>query len=229
MIDEIGAAVRSEPNDDQTNEKGPGTMKLTTITNVSVDGVMQGLGGPDEDRRGGFERGGWALPLFVDEAAAFLYEVYQRADAFLFGRRTYEIFAGYWGVMADSDNPIAAALNTRPKYVASTTLTDPRWADTTVLSGDVAAAVGELKAKLGGELQVHGSGELVRWLLDNHLVDEITLLIYPLVVGQGTRLFPDTGPDTALELVDSRATRSGVTIQVYRPTGRPQYAPATAD
>jgi len=204
-------------------------MKLTTTTNVSVDGVMQGLGGSDEDRRGGFERGGWALPLFDDEGATIVYEVYQRADAFLFGRRTYEIFAGYWGVMADSGNPVAAALNTRPKYVASTTLTDPQWADTTVLSGDVAAAVGELKAKSGGELQVHGSGNLVRWLLDNHLVDEITLLTYPVVLGQGTRLFPATGPDMALELVDSRATASGVTIQVYRPTGRPQYATDTAD
>ena len=198
-------------------------MKLTTTTNVSVDGVMQGLGGPDEDRRGGFERGGWALPLFDNEAETFLGEVYQRADAFLFGRRTYEIFAGYWGVRPDS-GPIAAALNTRPKYVASTTLTDPQWADTTVLSGDVAAAVGELKAKPGGELQVHGSGALIRWLGDNNLVNEITLLTYPVVVGQGTRLFPSTGPDTALELVDSRATPSGVTIQVYRPTGRPQYA-----
>ena len=204
-------------------------MKLTTITNVSVDGVMQGLGGPDEDRRGGFERGGWALPLFDDDAATFLSQVYQRADAFLFGRRTYEIFAGYWGVMEDATSPIAAALNTKPKYVVSTTLTDPKWADTTVLSGDVAAAVGELKAKPGAELQVHGSGTLVRWLFDNQLVDEITLLTYPVVVGQGTRLFPDTGPDTALDLVDSRATPKGVTIQVYRPAGRPEYATATAD
>ncbi len=113
--------------------------------------------------------------------------------------------------------------------MASTTLTDPQWADTTVLSGDVAAAVGELKAKPGGELQVHGSGNLVRWLLDNHLVDEINLLTYPVIVGQGTRLFPDTGADTALELVDSRATPTGVTIQVYRPTGRPQYAPAATE
>src|SRR6266704_3697876 len=205
-------------------------MKLTTTTMVTVDGVMQGLGAPDEDRRGGFERGGWVAPLFDDEAATFLNQVYQRADAFLFGRRTYEIFAGSWGVMPDpGSNPIAAALNTRPKYVASTTLTEPRWADTTVLSGDVAAAIGELKAKPGGELQVHGSGSLVRWLFDNHLVDEITLLTYPVVIGQGTRLFPATGPDTALELVDSRATPSGVTIQVYRPTGRPQYVTATPD
>ena len=204
-------------------------MKLTTTTNVSVDGVMQGLGGPDEDRRGGFERGGWALPLFDDEAETFLAGVYQRADAFLFGRRTYEIFAGYWGVRGRFEQPIAVALNTRPKYVASTTLTDPQWADTTVLSGDLAAAIGELKAKRGGELQVHGSGNLVRWLVDNHLVDEITLPTYPVVVGQGTRLFPASGPDIALELVDSRATPIGVTIQVYRPTGRPQYATATAD
>jgi dihydrofolate reductase len=208
-------------------------MKLTTTTHISIDGVMQGLGGSDEDRRGGFERGGWALPLFDDEAETFLAEVFQRADAFLFGRRTYEIFAGSWGTGSwganQGDNPISVALNTRPKYVASTTLTDPQWADTTVLSGDVAAAIGELKANRAGELQVHGSGKLVRWLFDNQLVDEITLLTYPVVVGQGTRLFPATGPDTALELVASRATRSGVTIQVYRPTGRPPYATGTAD
>ncbi len=205
-------------------------MKLTTITHVTVDGVMQGLGGADEDRRGGFERGGWALPLFVDEAAAYLDEVFQRADAFLFGRRTYEIFAGYWGVMPDPDqNPIAGPLNKQPKYVASTTLTDPEWAGTTILSGDVGAAVAELKAQPGGELQVHGSGNLVRWLFENELVDEITLFTYPVVIGQGTRLFPDTGPDAALDLVESRATSSGVTIGVYRPAGRPQYAPSAAE
>jgi dihydrofolate reductase len=205
-------------------------MKLTTITIVSVDGVMQGLGGPDEDRSGGFERGGWVTPLFDNGAMTFLNQVYQRADAFLFGRRTYEIFAGSWGAVENPGiNPIAGALNTQPKYVASTTLTEPRWANTTVLSSDVAAAIGELKAKPAGELQVHGSGALVRWLFDNQLVDEITLLTVPVVVGQGTRLFPDTGPDTALDLVDSRATPKGVTIQVYRPSGRPQYATATTD
>ena len=205
-------------------------MKLSTITMVTVDGVMQGLGGADEDRRGGFERGGWVASVFDNEAMAFLNQVYQRADAFLFGRRTYEIFARSWGAWDDpGDSPIWKALNTRPKYVASTTLTEPRWANTTVLSGDVAAAVGELKAKPGGELQVHGSGALIRWLLDKQLVDEITLLTVPVVVGQGTRLFPDTGPDIALHVVDSRATPKGVTIQVYRPAGRPQYATATPD
>jgi dihydrofolate reductase len=203
-------------------------MKLTTITHVTVDGVMQGLGRSDEDRSGGFERGGWAIPLFGGEAATFLDQAFERADAFLFGRRTYEIFASSWGTGSwganEGDNPISTALNTRPKYVASTTLADPEWADTTVLSGDVAAAIGELKTKPEGELQVHGSGNLIRWLLDNHLVDEITLITYPVVIGQGTRLFPDSGPDAALDLVDSRSTPEGLTIQAYRPTGRPQYA-----
>src|SRR6266568_3458177 len=149
-------------------------MKLTTTTQVSVDGVMQGPGGPEEDERG--------------------------------------------------DSPIWTALNTMPKYVASTTLTDPRWTNTTVLSSEVAAAVRELKAKPGRELQVHGSGALFRWLLDNDLVDEMNLFTFPVVVGQGTRLFPDTGREWALELVESRATPSGVTIQVYRPNGRLHYA-----
>jgi len=222
-------AVRANQSS-KANEEGTAIMKLTTTTFVSVDGVMQGIGGPDEDRRGGFERGGWTTPLWDQDAGTFLEDVYQRADAFLFGRRTYEIFAGSWGVMADpSINRIGTALNSRPKYVVSTTLTDPQWADTTVLSGDVAAAIGELKAKAGSELQVHGSGALIRWLLDNDLVDEMNLLIFPVVVGQGTRMFPDAGPDRALELAASRATPGGVTIQVYRPAGRPQYATSTAD
>jgi dihydrofolate reductase len=209
-------------------EKGTAIMKLTTTTMVTLDGVMQGLGGPDEDRRGGFERGGWVAPFFDDEGGTFLNQVYQRADAFLFGRRTYEIFAGSWGTWPDpGGNPIWTALNTRPKYVASTTLTDPKWSDTTVLSGDLATAIADLKAKPAGELQVHGSGALIRWLLANQLVDELTLLVCPVVVGQGTRLFPDTGPDIALDLVESRSTSKGVTIQTYRPTGRPQYATAT--
>ena len=199
-------------------------MKLTTTTQVSVDGVMQGNGGRHPDLDPGFERGGWARPLFDNDSMTFVNEVYQRADAFLFGRRTYEVFAGYWGVMDPGSGPIADALNTRPKYLASNTLTGPRWADTTVLSGDLAAAIGELKARPGGELQVHGSGNLVRWLLDNQLVDEITLLVCPVVVGEGTRLFPDNGPDMALDLVESRAFPKGITIQVYRPAGSPQYA-----
>ena len=199
-------------------------MKLTTITQVSVDGVMQANGPSEEEHRAGFERDGWAMGHFGNESRTFVDQVYQRAGAFLFGRRTYDFFAGYWGVMDPGSGRIADALNTRPKYVASTTLTQPRWADTTVLSGDVAAAVGELKAKPGGELQVHGSGALVRWLLENDLVDEMNLLICPVVVGQGTRLFPHSGPDMALDLAESRTFPKGITLQVYRPAGRPQYA-----
>jgi dihydrofolate reductase len=202
-------------------------MKLTTTAQVSVDGVMQGPGGPDEDERGVFERGGWAH--FDNEAGTVMDEIYQRADAFLFGRRTYEAFAASWGTWKDpGDSPIWTALHTKPKYVASTTITEPRWANTTVLSRDVAGTIGELKGQGGDELQVHGCGALFRWLFDNHLVDEMNLFTFPVVVGQGTRLFPDTGADTALELVDSRSTPSGVIIQVYRPTGRPQYSSATA-
>ena len=204
-------------------------MKLTTTTQVSVDGVMQGPGGQTEDDRGGaFERGGWAH--FDNEAGTVMDEIYQRAEIFLFGRRTYEIFAATWGTWDDpGDSPIWTALNTRPKYVASTPSFDPKWANTTVISGDLAAAVRELKEKAGGELQVHGSGALTRWLFDKDLVDEMNLFIFPVVVGQGTRLFPGTGPDRALDLVDSRATPNGVTIQVYRLAGKPQYTTGTPD
>ena len=197
-------------------------MKLTTMTQVTVDGVMQ-HGAWEEDRIG-FERSGWARGSGDDETRALITQAFQRADAFLFGRRTFEYFATSWGGIEEMQaHPIGVALNTKPKYVASTTLTEPRWADSTVLSGDVAAAIAELKAKPGGELQVHGSGALIRWLLENDLVDEMTLLIVPVVLGQGTRLFPADGPDTALDLVSTRADSKGVMIQVYRPAGRPQY------
>jgi dihydrofolate reductase len=199
-------------------------VKLTTNTQVSVDGVMQANGGRNATLDPGMERGGWARPLFDSEAMTFVDEFYGRADAFLFGRRTYELFAGYWGMRDDLDNPIVRALNTKPKFVASNTLTDPQWADTTVLSNDLAAAIGKLKATPGGELQVHGSAILTRWLLENDLIDEMTLLICPVVVGQGMRLFPDTGPDTALDLIEARTFPQGITAQVYRPAGRPQYA-----
>jgi dihydrofolate reductase len=202
-------------------------MKLTTMTQVTIDGVTQGNGGAsEEDRRGGFERGGWALGRGDQDTLAFITETYQRADAFLFGRRTYELFLSSWGAMGPGSHPVADALNTAPKYVASTTVTDPRWADTIVLTGDLAAAVRELKARPGGELQVHGSGTLVRWLLEHDLVDELQLLVVPVVLGQGARLFPDEGPDIALDLLDSRVDSTGVTIQVFRPAGRPQYPAA---
>jgi dihydrofolate reductase len=125
--------------------------------------------------------------------------------------------------------PIGLALNSRPKYVASKRLADPQWAGTSVLTGDIAAAIRDLKARQGGTLLVPGSGALVRWLLANELVDELDLLIYPLIVGQGTRLFPDSGPDIALDLVSSRTSSGGITIQTYRPRGRPEYATSAGD
>jgi len=211
-------------------------MKLKTVTNVSLDGVTQGHRRIDVEvpgeadtpgEYGGFERFGWGPPLLDDEASTFISETFQRADAFLFGRRTYEIFAGSWGAGMDPGNPVGAALNARPKYVASTTLNEPQWANSTVLSGDVAAAVDELRAGPDGELQVWGSGTLIRWLLDRRLVDEIVLLTYPVILGQGTRLFSAAGSDIGLELVDVRSTPNGLTIQTYRTTGRPQYESET--
>lgn len=199
-------------------------MKLTTFTQVSLDGVVQANGGPVENGTLVLKRGGWARGLADREALTFIQEVYQRTDAFLFGRGTYELFAGCWGVKKDLGDPIAGSLNTKPKYVASNTLTEASWADTTVLSGDLATAIRELKARPVGELQVHGSGTLVQWLLANGLVDELELLVCPVVVGQGKRLFPENGPDIAFDLVDIRAFPKGITLQIYRPAGRPRYA-----
>ena len=191
-------------------------MKLTTNQQVSVDGVVE-------------NNGRWARSQFDSDAMSWNDQAYQRADAFLFGRRTYDLFAGYWGVRDDLENPIVGALNTKPKYVASNTLTDPQWTGTTLLSGDLATAIQELKARPGGELQVVGSGTLTRWLLEHDLIDEMNLLIIPIVVGQGARLFPDSGPDLALDLIESRAFPKGITLQVYRPAGRPQYATDSAE
>ncbi len=198
-------------------------MKLTVTTFVSVDGVMQGPGGPDEDRSGGFTRGGWLVPHFDEDTGRFMVEAFEQADAFLLGRHTYDIFAAWWPKATDPDDPIASRLNTLPKYVASKTLTAPEWDPTTVLSDDVPAAVAELKRQPGRELQVHGSGDLVRTLHEHDLVDEYRLLIFPVIVGEGRRLFAYQGVATGLALTDSRTTGSGVALHVYRPTGRPEF------
>ena len=198
-------------------------MKLTITTFVSVDGVYQGPGGPDEDRSGGFDRGGWTVPLFDEATGEFMTEVFDKVDAFLLGRRTYEIFAAYWPKQTDPNDPIANPLNVLPKYVVSSTLGSPEWQPTTVVSGDVPAEVAKLKAMPGRELQVHGSGALARTLLENDLVDEWRLLTFPVIVGAGKRLFPDAGVATGLRLVESRTTGSGVAIHVYQPTGRPEF------
>lgn len=195
-------------------------MQLTITTFVSVDGVYQGPGGPDEDRSGGFDRGGWLVPHFDDTTGEFMTEVFDKVDAFLLGRRTYEIFAAYWPNVTD---PTGDKLNNLPKYVASMTLGSAEWANSTIINGDIPAEVSRLKALPGRELQVHGSGELARTLLQNDLVDEWRLLTFPVIVGAGRRLFPDAGVATGLRLVDSRTTASGVTIGAYQPTGRPEF------
>ena len=201
-------------------------MQLTVTTFLSVDGVYQGPGGPDEDRSGGFDRGGWLVPHFDEAAGEFMNSVFENVDAFLLGRRTYDIFAASWPKAADSDDPVATKLNTLPKYVASSTLKDPEWNNTTVLEGDLAEAVRELKSRDGRELQVHGSGQLVRFLLENDLVDRLNLVIFPVVVGAGRRLFPESGKAIGLAAEEFRTTDSGVRISVYRPSGEPEFGTA---
>ncbi len=200
-------------------------MKLTASMMLTLDGVYQGPGGPDEDRRGGFERGGWTTAHTDKEMWPFLTEWFGRADALLLGRKTWEIWEPYWP-LHDAGDPVSHGINVLPKYVPSTTLKDPTWQNTRVISGDLEAAVRELKTQPGRELQVHGSGELLRWLLEHDLVDELNLRIYPVIVGDGLRLFPERGQAHALEPIDSRTTASGVMLQTYRAAGRPTYGTA---
>jgi dihydrofolate reductase len=199
-------------------------MKLTASMMLTLDGVYQGPGGPDEDRRGGFDRGGWTAAYADADMGPFLTDMFSRADALLLGRRTWEIWEPYWP--QHDDNPFGHAINALPKYVPSTTLRNPAWNNTHVIDGDVEAAIRELKEKPGNELQVHGSGELLRWLLGHDLVDELNLRIYPVLVGDGLRLFPERGQTHNLELIESRSTSTGVMIQTYRPAGRATFGPA---
>ena len=196
-------------------------MKLTASMMLTLDGVYQGPGGPDEDRRGGFERGGWTAAHADEAMGPFLTSWFERADALLLGRKTWEIWEPYWP--NHDDHPLGHIINALPKYVPSTTLADPTWQNTHVIAGDVEAAVRALKAQPGRELQLHGSGVLLRWLLERDLVDELNLRIHPVILGDGLRLFPEQGKTHNLELVESRALPSGVMIQTYRPAGRATF------
>ncbi|MFE5676931.1 dihydrofolate reductase family protein [Streptomyces erythrochromogenes] len=198
--------------------------ELTLTTFVTLDGVMQAPGGPDEDRSDGFEYGGWAAPYVDEGMGEFVTEVFARAGAFLLGRKTYEIFAGYWPEHDEPGAPVAGGLNRLHKYVASTTLKEPAWGPATVLDGEhLQSEIVRVKDALEGELQVHGSGQLAQWLLARDLVDEINLLVFPVVLGAGRRLFPTGGLPTAYQLAASRATSSGMAMHTYRPTGRASF------
>ncbi|MEU6557680.1 dihydrofolate reductase family protein [Streptomyces sp. NPDC046915] len=197
--------------------------KLVSTVFVTLDGVYQAPGGPQEDPSGGFDQGGWSFPYGDDDFGRFINEVFGRAGAFLLGRRTYEIFASYWPRITDPADPVAAPLNALPKYVASSTLTSPGWAGTTVIDGDPAKEITALKERTEGEFQVHGSGALVRSLLRLDLVDTIHLLTFPVVLGAGRRLFVEGAVPTAFRHTGGRVTAAGVSIQSYDFAGRPEY------
>ncbi len=192
--------------------------KVVVFTSLTLDGVMQAPGRPDEDLRGGFEHGGWATPYADPDLGRMAGESMASTGGLLLGRRTYEDFYAYWPNR--TDNPFTAVLDNTQKYVASTTLQEPLpWQNSTLLEGDAAAAVARLKQRLDKDLVVLGSGALVQSLQRGDLVDEYILLIHPLVLGSGRRLFADGGTFTALRLVDSRTTTSGVLTATYRPAG----------
>ncbi len=197
-------------------------MKLILMQFLTVDGVSQGPGSPDEDTTDGFTRGGWLVPHMDDEFERIVSAWTLRADAFLFGRRTYENFARDWPKAPDSD-PIGAALNGLPKYVASNSLREAGWAPSTILSGDVAAQVAELKKQPGRELQIHGSARLGRSMLAAGVVDELRLVIAPVVAGAGRRLFTDGGAPAGLRLTRHDTTPGGLAIQAYETAGAPVF------
>jgi dihydrofolate reductase len=198
-------------------------MRLTLHTFLTLDGVMQAPGAPDEDPDGHFEHGGWSFPYGDEDFATAMAGWFDRAGAFLLGRKTYEIFAGYWPLVTDPADPIASRLNALPKYVASRTLDTVSWAGATLLGGDAVAEIAKLKEQPGGELQVHGSGDLAHALIEHDLVDEYRLLFFPVHLGAGKKLFRDGARAGALRITGSSLTSTGVIIATYEPDGPARY------
>ncbi|MGH3762256.1 dihydrofolate reductase family protein [Actinophytocola sp.] len=199
--------------------------KIVIDSFLTLDGVLQAPGGPEEDRDGGFTHGGWQAPLFDEECGAYIGEGFARIEGLLLGRKTYEIFAGFWPHVSDDHDDAAAAqaLNALPKYVASRTLKSVEWQNSSLLGDDVPGAVAKLREQEGGEIHVMGSGDLIQTLLKHDLVDELSLMIFPVVLGTGKRLFGEGTVPAAFELAESRTTPSGVVICVYRRAGEVTY------
>lgn len=197
--------------------------KLVVGSFVTLDGVMQAPGGPDEDREGGFRHGGWLVPYFDDKFVGIMTEWTKRAGAFLLGRKTYEIFAGAWPKSTDPADEIATALNTRPKFVASRTLDTVAWNNSRLLKGNVAEEVAKLKAQEGGEIQVHGSGNLLQTLLKHDLIDTLRIWLFPVVIGSGKRLFGEGTIPASFRLVDTQIATTGAVLHVYERAGGLRY------
>ncbi len=197
--------------------------KLVVGTFLTLDGVMQAPGGPDEDRDGGFRHGGWLVPYFDEKFAAIMAAWTKQAGAFLLGRKTYEMFAASWPNATDPADANAVALNTRPKYVASRTLARVTWNNSHLLKGDVAEEVLKLKAQGGGEIQVHGSGDFVQTLLRHDLIDALRIWHFPVVLGTGKRLFGEGTIPRAFQLVESQQTATGAVLHMYERVGGLKY------
>ena len=198
-------------------------MRLTATTFVTMDGVMQSPGAPEEDPRNGFDLGGWLPPHFGEALGQYMNEVFDAADAFLLGRFSYQAMAGFWPQVNDPANRVAVQFNSCPKYVVTETLADLSWAGSVPLRGDIPKQVAELKQTPGRELQIHGSGALVRSLMPHGLIDAYRLVIFPVVLGRGQRLFADGTPPATMRLVDTRSTGSGVVMHTYEAAGAPAF------
>jgi dihydrofolate reductase len=202
--------------------------KIVVGTFLTVDGVMQAPGGPDEDREGGFPHGGWSVNYWDERMGQRITETTLRGGALLLGRKTYEIFAAHWPSVG-GDDPIAAKLNSMPKFIASRTLDKVTWNNSTLIEGDVAEAVAALKEQPGDDIQVTGSGDLIQTLIRHELVDEYQLWVFPIVLGRGKRLFAGGAVPSALKLVDTQTSGTGVAIHTYERAGVIEYGSFEVD
>jgi dihydrofolate reductase len=191
--------------------------KLTLTSFLTLDGVMQAPGGPNEDTSGGFQHGGWVVPHFDPDMGAIMLDIFSRASAFLLGRGTYDIFSAHWPKITDPSDLVATQLNSLPKFVASSTQSSFDWTNTNHVA-EVPKDIESIKSRFDGELQVHGSYGLAQTLMEHNLIDEYRLFIFPVVLGTGKRLFNSFSSPVGFELMGARSMRTGVTYNVYRPT-----------